>query len=80
MPLWVQNTASKAAEVFKDVSGFDLEDLLVDPYYWFEKKYKKKKMNFQSFAVFVTWSIVKVVKHVSTHWLSLEYVVDRTQL
>ena len=42
------------------ITGFDLEDLLVDLYYWFEKKVQKEKNEFQSFAVFVTWSIVRL--------------------
>ena len=36
----VHNTATKAAEA---ETGFDVEDLLVDLYYWFDKSTKRKK-------------------------------------
>jgi len=36
----VYNTATKAAEA---ETGFDVEDLLVDLYYWFDKSTKRKK-------------------------------------
>ncbi len=38
----VHNTASKAAEGFQAETGFDVEDLLVDLYYWFDKSTKRK--------------------------------------
>lgn len=69
----VHNTACKASESFAATTGFDVEDMLVDIYYWFDKSTKRKNelSNLQ---------YRQVVKHVSTRWLSLEYAVDRTLL
>ena len=38
----VHNTANKAAEAFEVKSGFDIEDMLVDLYYWFDKSTNRK--------------------------------------
>ena len=38
----VHNTATKAAESFEAETGFDVEDKLVDLYYWFDKSTKRK--------------------------------------
>ena len=38
----VHNTAEKGAQVFSDVSGFQLEKLLVDIYFWFDKSTQRK--------------------------------------
>ena len=36
------NTANKAAERFSEVSGFGVEDFLVDLFHWFDKSSKIK--------------------------------------
>ena len=36
----VHNTATKGAEAFQGETGFDVEDILVDLYYWFDKSTK----------------------------------------
>ena len=38
----IQNTTSKAAEMLSRVSGFDVEDFLVDLFHWFDKSSKRK--------------------------------------
>lgn len=38
----VHNTATKAADSFEAETGFDVEDMLVDLYYWFNKNTKRK--------------------------------------
>lgn len=38
----VHNTPSAAAKVFNAETGFDVEDLLVDIYYWFDYSTKRK--------------------------------------
>ena len=38
----VHNTASFAAKAFTDVTGFDLEDVAVDLFYYFDKSSKRK--------------------------------------
>ena len=73
----VHNTATKAAESFEAETGFDVEDLLVDLYYWFDKSTKRKN-GLLEFCEFCDVKYREVIKHVSTRWLSLEYAVDRT--
>ena len=73
----VHNTATKAAESFEAETGFDVEDLLVDLYYWFDKSTKRKN-GLLEFCEFCDVKYREVIKHVSTCWLSLEYAVDRT--
>ena len=46
----VHNTACKAAEVFQRETGFDVEDMLVDLYYWFDKSTKWKN-DFVTFVI-----------------------------
>ena len=38
----VHNTDTKAAEAFEVESGFDVEDMLVDLCYWFDKSTNRK--------------------------------------
>ena len=38
----IHNTASKAADSFSKQSGFDVEDMLVDLFHWFDKSSKRK--------------------------------------
>ena len=38
----VQKMANKGAEMFMLESGFDVEDTLVDIFYWFDKSSKRK--------------------------------------
>jgi hypothetical protein len=38
----IHNTVCKAAEMFSTVSGFDVEDFLVDLFHWFDKSSKRK--------------------------------------
>ena len=40
----VHNTTIKAAETFQSVTDFDVEDMMVDLYNWFDKS-TKRKMN-----------------------------------
>ena len=63
----VHNTASKAADAFEGETGFDVEDMLVDLYYWFNKSTKRKSIQYR-----------EIVKHISVCWLSLECAVERT--
>ena len=39
------------------MTGFDVEDLLVDNYYYFDKSTKKKRTSWLNTATFVMWSI-----------------------
>jgi len=39
----VHNVAQKAGESFMEVCGFDMEEFVIDLYYWFDKYTKQKK-------------------------------------
>ena len=44
----IHTTANKAAEQFSEVSGFEVEDFLLDLFHWFDKSSKRKvTSNFQ---------------------------------
>ena len=73
----VHNTATKAAEAFQAATGCDVEDILVDLYYWFDNSTKRKN-ELSSFCFFCDTQYREVIKHVSTRWLSLEHAVERT--
>lgn len=72
----VHNTATKGAEAFQGETGFDVEDILVDLYYWFDKSTKRKNQ-LSEFCDFCDVKSREVIKHVSTCWLSLELAVER---
>ena len=60
-----------------EVVGFDVKDFLVDIYYLFDKS-TKRQVQLESFCNFCDQDFKKVMKHVSTQWLSLESCVTRT--
>ena len=67
----IHNAAQKAGECFSEVSGFDIEEFVIDLFYWFDKSTKRKN-GLQSYCTFCDQEYHKVMKHVSTRWLSLE--------
>ena len=73
----VHNAAQKGAEQFSEVSGFDIEEFVVDLFYWFDKSTKRKNL-MHEYCQFCDHSYRAIVKHVSTRWLSLELAVERT--
>lgn len=75
----VHNTSAAAAKAFNAVIGFDVEDLLVDIYHWFLYS-TKRKCKLAEYAEFCDQEYRKILKHVSTRWLSLEKVVTTTLL
>jgi len=75
----VHNTSSAAAKAFNAETGFDVEDLLVDIYFWFVHS-TKRKCQLAEYADFCDQGYRKITKHVSTRWLSLENVITRTLL
>ena len=58
------------------VSGFSIEDLVVDLYYWFEKS-TKRKSSLSEYCSFCDVDYRKIIKHVNTRWLSLERATTR---
>ena len=67
----LHNTACKAGEIFSNIIGFDVQDLMVDLYYYFDKS-PKRKQELKEFAEYCDQPYRKIIKHVSTRWLSLE--------
>ena len=75
----VHNTSSAAAKAFNAETGFDVEDLLVDIYYWFDYS-TKRKCKLVEYTDFCDQEYRKIIKHVNMRWLSLEKVITRTLL
>ena len=48
----IHNAAQKAGESFTGVSGFDVEEFVIDLFYWFDKS-TKRKTDFSHTARFV---------------------------
>ena len=59
------NAASYAAEAFRNGTDFDVEDFLVDIYFWFDKSSKRKNL-LKEYCTFCDTEYRKIVKHVST--------------
>ena len=72
----VHNTAGKAADAFESVTGFNVDDLVIDVFYWFNKS-TKRKSNLSDYFDFCDTTYRDIVKHVNTRWLSLERAVER---
>lgn len=72
----IHNAGQKAANAFLAQCGFDVEELVIDLFYWFYNSIKKKN-ELQSFCSFCDQPYRAIIKHVSTRWLSLELAVDR---
>ena len=70
----VHNTANKSASSFALGTGFDIEDVLVDVFHWFDKS-SKRKVTLEGFCEFMEQEYKKIIKCVSTRWLSLESAV-----
>ena len=70
------NTASGAADALRNETGFDVEELVVDMFYWFDKS-TKRKSSLEKYCCFCDVQYRKIIKHVSTRWLSLETAVER---
>ena len=74
--LLVHNTACTAADYFSKSTKFDVEEMVVDLFYWFEGS-SKRKNTFVDYCTFCDVTYRQVIKHVSTRWLSLATAVDR---
>lgn len=51
--------------------------MMIDSYYYFDKSTKRKN-ELASYCTLCDVEVRKVLKHVSTRWLSLELVITRT--
>ncbi|KAJ8004300.1 hypothetical protein DPEC_G00157700 [Dallia pectoralis] len=76
-PGHVAHNNTKAAGVgFVTVSGFDLEDLVVDIGYWFKGRTHRKGY-LTEFCELHEAEYMEVLLHISVRWLSLERCVTR---
>ena len=72
----VHNIACKDSNAFTKISGFDVEDLCIDAFYWFDKSTKRKGV-LQEFCTFCDMEYSEIVKFVSVRWLSLDAAINR---
>lgn len=61
---------------FTDATGFNVSDILVDLYYWFDQSSKRKNLLVE-YSGFCDQEYHQVIKYASTRWLSLEKSVTR---
>ena len=73
----IHNTTHKAGEAFTQSCGFDVKVFTIDLFYCFDKSTKRKN-ELLHFCEFCDQEYRKVMKHVSTRWLSLELAVERS--
>ena len=58
------------------MSHFNVEEMVVDLYYWFDKS-TKRKASLAGYCSFCDTSYREIVKHVNTRWLSLGRAIER---
>ena len=58
------------------MSGFSVEDLVVDIFYCFDKS-TKRKAGLAEYCTFCDVTYRDIIKHVNTGWLSLDKAVYR---
>ena len=72
----LHNIAGHTSDALQQASGFDVEDLCVDVFYWFDKSTKRKGI-LREFCSFCDSDYHEVVRYISVRWLSLEKAVYR---
>lgn len=70
------NVTSAAADAHRNEVDFDVEELVVDLFYWFDKS-TKRKGSLEEYSCFCDVQYRKIIKYISTRWLSLEMAVER---
>ena len=68
--------ATAANDSFTEIIDVNLEDVLIDPYYWFDKS-SKRKGKLAEYFEFCDQEYQQVLKHVTCRWLSLEHCIER---
>jgi len=72
----IHNIACHASECLQNTTKFDVEDLCVDVFYWFDKSAKRKGI-LKEFCGFCDTNYREAVRYISVRWLSLEKAVNR---
>lgn len=75
----LHNAAQAASKKLQNYTGFDIEDFMVDCFFWFQKS-QKRKSSLEDFCTFCEVEYRKILKYVSTRWLSLNEVTNRILL
>ena len=68
--------ASKAHDVFCDYIALNVENVMIDLYYWFDKS-AKRKGKLREYFEFCNHEYQGILKHLSVRWLSLEKCISR---
>ena len=68
---FIHNAAHHATKSLEASCGFDVEGTVVDVFYYFDHS-TKRKGELRDFATFCIVESRKILKHVSTRWLSLQ--------
>ena len=68
--------ASEANDAFSEVLSMNIESIIIDVYYWFDKS-SKRKGKLAEYFEFCNQDYQQILKHISVRWLSLERCVDR---
>ena len=74
---FIHNAAHKASKELESASGFDVEEMAVDVFYYFDHS-TKRKGELREFSHFCDIESRKMLKYVSTRWLSLQRSIERT--
>lgn len=70
------STAKVAADALLHETAFDIEELVLDLFYWFDKS-PKRKSSLSEYCCFCDIHCQKIVKHISIQWLSLKAAVEQ---
>ncbi|KAJ8356703.1 hypothetical protein SKAU_G00194970 [Synaphobranchus kaupii] len=73
---FAHNTAKQASTMISEVSGFDVEDIIVDVGYWF-KGSTNRKGYLTEFCEIHESDYMEMLLYVSVRWLSLDQCVTR---
>ena len=72
----IHNVAGYASKAFTEETGFSIDDLLVDLYFYFEKS-TKRQSSLKEYCEFCDQEYRKIIKYGATRWLSREICIDR---
>lgn len=68
--------ATAQNDSFTEIIDVNVEDVLIDQYYWFDKS-SKRKGKLAEYFEFCDQEYQQVLKHVTCCWLSLERCIER---
>ena len=72
----IHNTAQKGSKASCEGTHCDVDDFLINLYYYFNKSTKRKN-DLAEFSSFCDVVYRKLIHHITVRWLSLQVAVDR---